>query len=609
MSGDQRNELLREQVRLVFQHLPTMQAASFLVALVLSYVVRNIVAPGRIFAWIIMILAIVLSRILLYHRFIKVSQGTFDGEYWQNAYLCLALVSGTLWGLSAFIIFPAGNFVLISLFVLVIASLSASTTISHSSIKLAPPAWAGPALLLYAFRCVLERGETGYTIGLLILLYLATILRYSFTQHLAVNSAIALKFENLELVAELQRLNESLNQDLTLHKRTEETLREYYELLADHSRDIILFMRCDNGRILEANAAARKAYGYSHEELIELSIHDLRAPETQALTTAQMAEADTGGILFTTLHRRKDGSSFPVEVSSRGVTIGSTRTLISVIRDITERQQAEEERLRLEQRLHQAQKTESLGCMAGAIAHHYNSLLGAVMGRLELALGDLHQASRPRNHLVEAMKASQRAAEISRLMLTYLGHTIQRKELCDLIEALREALFLLGPSLPQGVNVKTELPPEAMIIEGSKANIEQVLTNLIFNAAEAIGEGDGEIAVAVHVMAAEALRQFRFFPSGWEPTEDRYVVISISDTGSGFDSATRERIFDPFFSTKFTGRGLGLSVVLGVVKAHGGALAVESQLGRGSVFQVFFPLPVQQIMQPGRETTAISERS
>ena len=109
--------------------------------------------------------------------------------------------------------------------------------------------------------------------------------------------------------------------------------------------------------------------------------------------------------------------------------------------------------------------------------------------------------------------------------------------------------------------------------------------------------------MAIQVMTAEKLREFRLFPSGWEPVENSYVSVSISDTGSGIDPATMERIFDPFFSTKFTGRGLGLPVVLGIVRAHGGALAVESKSGEGSIFRVFFPLMAQQTMQPGQEPT------
>ncbi|MCE5201843.1 MAG: PAS domain S-box protein, partial [Synergistaceae bacterium] len=127
-------------------------------------------------------------------------------------------------------------------------------------------------------------------------------------------------------------------EDITDRKRAEESLRRF-ELIAEHSRDIVLFMRCDNGRLIEVNAAAENAYGYSREELLALSIHALRAAETQALTVSQMAEADVHGILFETIHRRKDGSTFPVEVSSQGATVDGVRMLISVVRDITERKE------------------------------------------------------------------------------------------------------------------------------------------------------------------------------------------------------------------------------------------------------------------------------
>jgi two-component system CheB/CheR fusion protein len=138
--------------------------------------------------------------------------------------------------------------------------------------------------------------------------------------------------------------------DITERKRAEEALRRY-ELLSAHTRDIILFMRRDDGHILEANSAATNAYGYSHDELLALSIQDLRLPDTRRLTAEQMAEADTQGILFETVHQRKDGSTFPVEVSSRGATIGGTRTLISVIRDITARKRAELQLFETNQRL------------------------------------------------------------------------------------------------------------------------------------------------------------------------------------------------------------------------------------------------------------------
>jgi PAS domain S-box-containing protein len=148
--------------------------------------------------------------------------------------------------------------------------------------------------------------------------------------------------------------------DITQRKQAEEALRRF-ELLSDHGRDIILFIRRDDGRILEANAAAINAYGYNRDELLALSIQDLRPPHTQALTSDQMVEADVRGILFETVHRRKNGSTFPVEVSSRGATTGATRTLISVIRDITARRQAED---KLRQKTHElGERVKELNCL------------------------------------------------------------------------------------------------------------------------------------------------------------------------------------------------------------------------------------------------------
>jgi diguanylate cyclase (GGDEF)-like protein len=206
------NKIVSEQVFLVFDQMPTMQMTSFLVALVLAFSVRNTASRANILAWLLMVLAIVISRIVLYYRFKKIRELPFDGAYWKNAFLFLALVSGTVWGLSAFLMFPADDNGLIALFVLVIASLSAATTISHSSLKWGAAAWAVPAMMLYAVRCFMEGGELDYTIGLLIGLYLFTIINHSFKHHRAITASVSLKFENLKLVEELRQANEVLRQ-------------------------------------------------------------------------------------------------------------------------------------------------------------------------------------------------------------------------------------------------------------------------------------------------------------------------------------------------------------------------------------------------------------
>jgi len=200
---------------------------------VLAFVVRDSVPHANIYRWIALVSAVAASRVILYYRFARVREGAFAGEPWKNSYLLLALVSGIVWGLSAFLIFPAGNPALISLFVLVMASLAASTTVSHAALRLSPTAWAGPALLLYAVRCSVEGGIYGYSAGFLIVLYMITVLAYSFKHHRTILLSILLRFENLELLEEVRRTNERLRQDIAKREQAE---RERDDLIADLRR-------------------------------------------------------------------------------------------------------------------------------------------------------------------------------------------------------------------------------------------------------------------------------------------------------------------------------------------------------------------------------------
>ncbi|MBF0529831.1 MAG: PAS domain S-box protein [Deltaproteobacteria bacterium] len=264
------------------------------------------------------------------------------------------------------------------------------------------------------------------------------------------------------------------------------------------------------------------------------------------------------------------------------------------LQDITDEKRAAAERAELEHRLQQAKKAESLGRMAGAIAHHFNNMLGVVIGNLELALGDLPHGSESHKCVAQAMKASGRAAEISRFMLTYLGQTIGKKEPLDIIKAAEEVRGFICLSIPANVHLKSEFPSQGPIIQADEVHIKQILTNLISNAVEAIGEAEGHITVAAKVVAAEDIRKSRFFPMDWKPKKRSYVCLSVGDTGPGLDVETIERIFDPFFTTRFTGRGLGLSVVLGLVRAYEGVISVASRPGRGAIFKVYFPMPEQE---------------
>ena len=273
-------------------------------------------------------------------------------------------------------------------------------------------------------------------------------------------------------------------------------------------------------------------------------------------------------------------------------------------RELSERRRAEEERFELQQRLQRMQKAESLARMGGAIAHHFNNLIGAVMGRLELAIFDLPEGSASGQDLFEAMEAAKRAAELSRSMLTYLGQDIEVSSPANLAGVCRESLPSLEALVPEQVRIRAEFTTEQMV-HAHELRVRQVLENLVLNAAEAMGEREGEIVLSTCATPAAEIPASRIHPVAWKPKDNDYACILVSDTGIGMDAETLEKIFDPFFSTKFTGRGLGLAVALGIVTAYDGAIAVESSPGRGSVFKVFLPLCKEEPRaEPVRRATA-----
>jgi len=268
-----------------------------------------------------------------------------------------------------------------------------------------------------------------------------------------------------------------------------------------------------------------------------------------------------------------------------------------ILYDITGQKQVEAEKEKLEAQNRQLQKSESLGRMAGAIAHYFNNQLGAVIGNLEMATYELPKGSGPVSWLAEAMQAAEKAAEMSGLMLTYLGQTFGKREPLDLSEVCRQTLANLQIIMPGNVVLETDLSSPGPVISTNANRIQQVLINLATNAWEAFGEGRGTIQINLKTVSSSEIPVSHRFPIDWQPQDHAYACLEVMDGGCGIASKDIEKLFDPFFSSKFTGRGLGLPVVLGIVKAHDGAVTVESELGRGSRFRVFLPESAEEVQR------------
>ncbi|GFO61292.1 hypothetical protein GMST_36170 [Geomonas silvestris] len=265
---------------------------------------------------------------------------------------------------------------------------------------------------------------------------------------------------------------------------------------------------------------------------------------------------------------------------------GELVACVHVAREITERKRTEEERLALEQQLQQAQKLESLGVLAGGIAHDFNNILMIILGHCFLAKDDGDGDQRA--HLQQIELAASRAADLCRQMLAYAGKSPLVQTRVDLRRLVQEMVDMLRSAMKKNVSFEFEEVSALPEITGDRAKIQQIIMNLIVNAAEAIGEHAG--TVTVELSSAELFPGQEADFLGNPIPAGPYVCLKVADTGCGMDDETRKRIFEPFFSTKFAGRGLGMSAIIGIVKSHKGALQLRSAPGSGTVFKVYFPL-------------------
>lgn len=266
-------------------------------------------------------------------------------------------------------------------------------------------------------------------------------------------------------------------------------------------------------------------------------------------------------------------------------------------RQITARRKAEEERTRLEARMRRFQKLESLGSLAGGIAHDFNNMLMAIQGNAELARQDLPQESPTRLALVEIETVTRRASQLSAQMLAYAGKGRKATEPLALSKTIHGMDAILRASVSRKATLRYGLEENLPLVAADPAQIRQVVLNLVVNASEALEEKEGTIRISTGSLPCDrqALSRGR---TGEDLPEGLYAYLEVSDTGCGMDAAAEDRIFDPFFSTKFAGRGLGLPAVLGIVRAHRGTILVDSAPGRGTTVRVLLPAAGDAVEAP-----------
>ena len=378
-----------------------------------------------------------------------------------------------------------------------------------------------------------------------------------------------------------RELLERMHAEKALREKTEE-LDRFFSFALD-----LLCIAGMDGCFKRLNPAWEATLGYTTRELENHRFLDFVHPEDLAATRAIVETLSRGLSIsgFVNRYRCRDGSYRWIEWQAAPY---QGRLIYAAARDITERRNAEEERARLDAQLQQSQKLESLGILAGGIAHDFNNLLAGIMGNAEIILSDLPEDASLRPMAGMVLEIAQRAAGLCTQMLAYSGRGMVTFEPLDLNHAVMEIGHILEASVSKKAEVLHDLAANLPAMEGDPTQIRQVVMNLVINAAESLEDKAGELRVSTGLMRCD--REFlRRLHTGQDLRPGEYVYLEVQDTGHGMDEATQARIFDPFYSTKFTGRGLGLAAVLGIVRNHRGALRVESEPGKGTTFRVMFP--------------------
>lgn len=429
------------------------------------------------------------------------------------------------------------------------------------------------------------------------------------------NETAVMRLKTLQVIHDVQatkQRNAMLEEEIAERRRIEVALRasqESLHTLIQASPDSIFF-KDGQGRWLVANQAALQVFqmeGIAYNSKTDLELAQENPLFREALLHCSRTDAETWAAARTTRAiepvPQPDGKVLIFDVIKVPLfnDDGSRQGLVIIGRDITAQNRAETA-------LRQAQKTESLGVLAGGVAHDFNNLLVAMLGQMSLAQAKLRPEHQARVHVEKAVKAAERAADLTQKMLAYSGRGHFSIQLLDLNALVAENLHLFQVSIPKNVHLRSDLMPDLPLIEGDAGQMQQVVMNLIINAAEAIGEQPGYVLVKTGDEVIHGDDKDRWPYTGQPVLPGRYAFLEVRDNGEGMDDKTLANIFDPFFTTKDSGHGLGLAAVLGIMRGHQGGIRVTSERGQGTIFRLLFPAS-QEARALGVTDTAVPQHS
>lgn len=400
----------------------------------------------------------------------------------------------------------------------------------------------------------------------------------------------------------LAKANKKLEQEIDERKRTEEVLRESEEKfrsVVERAYDGITILQ--NDKFQYANPRLAEIVGYSVEEILSSPFARIFDPGELSKLLDRFQQHIAGEdvpSVYETILTHKDGSMVYVELNAGIIPYQGKPADFVFARNITERKRAEEEKKKLEAQLQQASKMEAIATLAGGIAHQFNNALSTITGNLGLLEMDLSDIEDMTKYVGPMKDSAHRMAQLTSQLLAYARGGKYQAKTISLSDFVRDTLQLIEHTLKPSIYIETDLPHDILSVNADLTQMQMVISAILFNASEAI-EGRGRIRITCRneMITDEIAKDL----PGLKPGP--YVSLTIADDGKGMDEETRSRIFEPFYTTKFQGRGLGMAASYGIVRHHDGWISIDSELGKGTTVRIYLPAIEAQVKEAVKPKT------
>ncbi|MCF8060872.1 MAG: response regulator [Deltaproteobacteria bacterium] len=606
--ADREGRIRAQIVDGIYRQAPGGMVATLANALILAAVLLGEVQAVAVGTWLAAVILLLVARAALVLFYRRSSPPPELARVWERRFMVGLFLSGLLWGSTAVFLFPVNAPLHQAFLAIVLCGMAAGAVGSFFFLVEMFALFTFPALTPLIVRFLLIPGGVYLALAAMTALFVALTVATARRTSRANWERVELKETFADMLedrtSELTRSNRRLRAENEERRRAEKALAETekrYRNLFDNIPDL-LYAHDLEGRMLEANRSWER-YGFNRDDLVGLSARRILSEQVKGEFDDYLARILEDGFTEGLMQiRGKDGGTFTVEYRSDLVRDDEDRPVAvrGAGRDVTDRIQAHKEKRELEAQLMQAQRLKAIGTLAGGIAHNFNNLLMGIQGNVSLGVLEIDAGHPLEQRLARIDRLVGRGSELTSHLLAYAREGKVQVRPLDINEVVKNTASAFGETRKE-MRVHLDLAEGLGLVEADLSQIRQAVLNLCINAAEAM-PGGGELRIRTRGRRGDEVREAR--P---DAKHCDYVKMTILDTGVGMDQETMARVFDPFFTTKGVGQGtgLGLASVHGIVESHGGLIEVDSEVGRGTRFDVYLPVAVGR----GREGKLMEEQT